>query len=138
MDRQGKALEVYAELLEEVRSDITKEVREENLDLLQWCRCRILTGSGSTHIGTLCGADSEGRMWELAKKTAAQAKILLEEALVIVRSLRAKGDISRDLPLSHILSHLSKANRILEMFDSARSTLKEALDLTIRFHGKES
>jgi len=101
MDRQGKALEVYAELLEEVRSDITKEVREENLDLLQWCRCRILTGSGSTHIGTLCGADSEGRTWELAKKTAAQAKILLEEALVIVRSLRAKGDISRPSAFSH-------------------------------------
>jgi len=134
MDRHGKTLEVYAETLEEVRADITTEVREQNLYLLQWCQCRILTGSGNTHIGTLCGADSEGRTRELAKKTAAQAKHLLEEALVIVRGLGP----TKDLPLSHILSHLSKANRSLKMFDSVRSTLEEALDLNIRLHGKEN
>jgi len=73
---------------------------------------------------------TNGAKGDKGKCTGANA--LLEEALSIQRAL------SQDGMAADTLKILASAHGYLEMFDEARSTLKQALDLTRRCHGEES
>ena len=98
---------------------------------LQGQLSRILTVTGQTYISQYNSQITNGAKRHTGKCTA--AKSVLEEALSIQRALSQDG-MSADT-----LTTLAIAHSNLEMFDEARSTLMEALDLTRRCcYGEES
>jgi len=126
MRRIDDALQVYQEAMEEVRSDIARASTPQ----LQGHISKILTTTGQMYISQYRSQITNGAKGDKGKCTGAKA--LLEEALSIQRALSQDGmaaDTSKILACAH---------GYLEMFDEARSTLKQALDLTRRCHGEES
>jgi len=119
-------LQVYQEVLEEVRGDIA----HASTPRLEKQLSRILSAMGQMYISQYNNQIAHGAKGDKGKCTVAKA--LLGEALGIQRAL------SQDGMAADTLQILASAHGYLEMFDEARSTLKQALDLTRRCHGEES
>jgi len=126
MRTNGNALQVYKEALGEVRSNIAHASTLQ----LQMLLSRILSDMGKVHISQYDSPIANGPKGDKGKCT--NAKALCEEALSILYSLSQYGMTVDTLTI------LASVHGYLEMFDEARSTLKEALDLTCNCHGEES
>ena len=119
-------LQVYQEALQEVRGDIA-HASTSQLDIQL---SRILTTMGQMYISQYSSQITNGAKGDKGKCTGAKA--LLEEALSIQCALSQYGMVAQTLRI------LASAHGNLAMFEEARSTLKQALDLTRRYDGEES
>jgi len=129
MCKHDDELQVHQEALKEVRGDIAHASTPQ----LETQLSRILTTMGQMYISQYRQYSSQitnGAKRDMGKCTGAKA--LLEEALSIQRALSRHG------MAAHTLTILASAHGHLEMFDEARSSLKQALDLTRRCGGEES
>jgi len=117
---------VYQEVLQEVRGDIAHASTPQ----LQRHLSNILSAMGHMYIRQYRSQITNGSKGDKRKCTDANA--LLEEALSIQRAF------SQDGMVVDTLTVLASAHGYLEMFDEARRTLKQALDLTRRCDGDES
>jgi len=126
MCKNDDALQVYQQALQEVRGDIVHASTPQ----LQIHLSSILSAMGQMYISQYIRQITSGAKGDKSKCT--DAKALLEEALSIQRALLRYG------MAADTLIFLTSAHGYLEMFDEARSTLKQALDLTRRCDGKES
>jgi len=125
MCKNDNELQVYQEALQEVRGDIAHASTPQ----LQGHLSRILTAMGKMCLNQYSSQITNGAEGDKGKCTG--AKSLLEEALSIQCALAQYGMAAQTLII------LASGHGYLEMFDEARSTLKQALDLTRRCHGKE-
>ena len=123
MCQHDDELHMYQEALQEVRGDIAHASTPRHFS-------RTLTAMGIWYLRQYNSQISNGAKGDKGRCTGAKA--LLEEALSIQRALSQYG-IAADT-----LICLASAHGYLEMFDEARSTLKQALDLTRRCHGEEA
>ena len=123
MREHDDELQVHQEALQEVRVDIVHASTPQ----LEIHLSNILSAMGHMYISQY---DSQITNGDKGKCTDANA--LLEEALSIQRALSRYG------MAADILTILASVHGYLEMFDEARNTLKQALDLTRRCHGEES
>jgi len=143
-----QAMQACEDALEAMRDNMSVHgiapLRQETL-------AEILTAKGETHNEQY---ERQGRGTDKSKCMDAQT--LGEEALAIQRALRAQEDgLALDLtarsqpdhPLNpahrqartaEVLLEVSRTYMHLEKFDRARSTVQEALDLSILCFGKES
>jgi len=117
MCKHDNELQVYQEALQEMRGDIAHASTRQ----LQGQLSRILTAMGQMYISQYKSQITNGA--KEGKGKCASAKALLEEALSIQRALPQYG------MAADILQILASAHGYLEMFDEARSTLKQALDV---------
>jgi len=136
-NRWDDALEVFQEALESLRRNMRSHgSNPASLDSL----AGILLSQGNIYNRQY---NSQGRGPDKAKCLAAKA--LVEEALAIHRTASLQTDefslefgpsTQNHYPL--MLLELGSIYTSLELFDKARPTLKEALDLLSRRFGKES
>jgi len=126
MYKHDDALQVYQEALQEVRGDIAHASTPQ----LQIQLSKILTAMVKMHVSQYSSQIINGAKGDKGKCTSAKA--LMEEALSIQHTL-SQYSVAADT-----LQFLASAHGYLEMFDEARSTLKQALDLTRRCDGEES
>jgi len=126
MIRYNDALQVYQEVLDEVRGDIAHSSSPQLEILLS----RILTAMGHMYVSQYHSQIANGAKGDKGKCT--DAKALLEESLSIQHALSQYG------MAADTLQSLASVHGYLEMFDEARSTLKKALDFARRCYGKES
>jgi len=119
-------LKVYQEALQEVRGDIAHASTPQ----LQRHLSNILSAMGHMYISQYRSQVTNGVKGDKRKCTDANA--LLEEALSIQRAF------SQDGMAADTLRILASAHGYLEMFDEARSSLKQALDLARCCDGEES
>jgi len=119
-------LQVYKEALQEVRGDIAHASTPQ----LQRHLSHMLSAMGHMYISQYRSQVTNGAKGDKRKCTDANA--LLEEALSIQRAF------SQDGMAADTLKNLASAHGYLEMFDEARSSLKQALDLARCCDGEES
>ena len=112
------ALQVFQEVLGEVRSDNAQESTPQ----LQAKLAEILYVTGSVYLDQYNHQINSRAKADKGKCSAAKA--LLEEGLVICREVKSDNGAADSLRL------LASAYSHLGMHDEARGTLKEALDLT--------
>ena len=117
---------MYQEVLQEVRGDKAHASTPQ----LQRHLSNILSAMGHMYIRQYRSQIANGAKGDKRKCTDANA--LLEEALSI------QCAFSQDGMAADTLTVLDSAHGYLEMFDEARRTLKQALDLTRRCDGDES
>jgi len=118
MRKDYDELQVYQEALDEVRVDIAHASSPQ----LQGHLSNGLAAMGQMYIRQYYSQITNGAKEDKGKCTVAIA--LCEEALSIQRALSQDG-ITADT-----LTTLASAHGCLEMFDGARSALKEALNLS--------
>jgi len=123
LHRSDDALRVYEDVLSEMREHCCTH-------RLQEMRSKILSSTRQIYICQYQRQNVNGD-----KNKCSAAKNLFEEALGIMRS---SPDASFDWMLSLTLGLLASAHMNLGMFDDARCTLKEALDLSRVCHGEEN
>jgi len=130
MRKHDDELQVYQEALEEVRGDIAHASTPQFETELSTELSRILSAMGKMLVGQYYSQITNGAKGDKGKCT--EAKALLVEALSIQRALLKYGMAADTLKI------LAAAHGFLEMFDEARSSLKQALDLTRLCDGEES
>jgi tetratricopeptide (TPR) repeat protein len=126
MRKDYDELQVYQEALDEVRVNIAHASSPQ----LQGHLSNGLAAMGQMYIRQYYSQITNGAKEDKGKCTVAIA--LCEEALSIQRALSQDG-ITADT-----LTTLASAHGCLEMFDGARSALKEALNLSSCCDGEES
>ena len=126
MHKHDDQLQVYQDALQEVRGDIAHASTPQ----LQRHLSNILSAMGQMYLGQYRSQITNGVKGDKGKCT--DAKALLEEVLSIQRAH------SRCDRAAEALQSLACAHGYLEMFDEARSTLQQALDVARRCHGEES
>ena len=122
---------MYQEVLDEVRGDIA----HAGTPGLQLHLSNILTAMSQMHLSQYDSQNTnraEGDRAKGDKSKCTVANALLEEALSIQRAHTQYGLAAQTLTL------LASSHGNLEMFDEARSTLKEAINLSSCCDGKES
>jgi len=124
--KNNDELQVLQEALDEVRGDF---LHASTLQL-QVYLSTILTIMGKMHVSQYSSQIANVASGDKGKCTVAIA--LCEEALSILRTHLQYGMAAQTLTV------LASAHSNFDMFDEARSTLKEALDLSCRYNGKES
>ena len=132
MSKYDDELQVYQQTLDEVRNDVAHATPE-----LQALQSNILGTMGNVYIkkyeSQTNNAAVNGVQAYGDKVNCITAKALFKESLNIVRTLR-----DSDSAVAEILIGLASAYSNLDLFDEARSTLKEALSLALRCFGNES